>query len=36
MTALEKKKYMEADQSQTKLQCLEMTNTVLLSTADWS
>ena len=36
MTALEKKRYMEADQSQTKLQSLELNNNNLLSTADWS
>lgn len=36
MSALEKKKYMEADQQQTKIQCLELDNSNLLSTADWS
>lgn len=36
MTALEKKRFMEADQAQTKIQCLELDNSNLLSTADWS
>lgn len=36
MTALEKKKFMEADQQQSKLQCLEQNNVNMLSSADWS